>query len=761
MANNQLINQVVTYALKNKKSKKDTMLALLNTGQYDISSASNALDNLDKAKMFDYPQEQTPGIDPKQQYQEALKFALDNKNSDDVNAKTRANQFLLDVESKKILPTGYKVQNEEVAAILSNPQTYNDLTPSKKSELLPDLTKAGFSFPRKLNATQQEAQVQAESGISSINDMRSQVFDANGQLKRGNLIKEALPFALGAQELRRMKNDAKDILTRIRTGAALNNTEVSFYSQLVPSATDTAESAKYKLDQLEALYSGISGGEVQLKGKDGKVIKYDDMFDPRQRAEVRTALKSGFEFYHPNQFNQVFGETVVEGDPALETKTESQPGQETTPNSGVNVIGEAKPGDDGTKTPGDTIDKLGKVGKTMGEILGGDQIGEAIGNVIGGQMAKHGKAGQLIQDDLTKYAQMKANGEITEEKYNQLVDILEKGAKEAFGYTGPSFKQIAGDALQAGLTVGTMAVGGPASFAGKVGVGAATGYGFDVASKLQDKDKGIGEAFVPGVGTAVGAALPIAGAGLKVGARAVKNIASYLSGVPKEAIEEAFKRPEGVKNAINSFVKNDDDKMRIVDNAKKGLQQIAKKRGASYASSLKDIEKTTDMTKLSTAGLKKQVIDTLTDFKLLGENGKLDFTRSKFPSAQNSQLKELLQRISKWKDATPTGLNDLKQIIAGYRKGGADTKAFDKIIGTLKENVGSYLDKTNPAIGRMNQAYRKESELIDQISKELSLGEGKSATTALNKLTSIFNRNSEFKERLVKQLGGVNLCVYG
>jgi hypothetical protein len=190
-----------------------------------------------------------------------------------------------------------------------------------------------------------------------------------------------------------------------------------------------------------------------------------------------------------------------------------------------------------------------------------------------------------------------------------------------------------------------------------------------------------------------------------------------------------------------------------VDKAKKGLETIIEKRNNSYTESLKAIEGSQGSEKLSLDGLKKKAIESLKEFKLIGENGKLDFTRSTFPSAQNSQLKEVLNRVNSWKDKSPTGLNDLKKIIDGYYKGTAESKGFDKSIVGLKKNVSSYLDETVPAIGEMNKKFAKECELIKNITKELSLKDGVSPTTALNKLTSIFNRNGEFREKFVKELG--------
>lgn len=87
--------------------------------------------------------------------------------------------------------------------------------------------------------------------------------------------------------------------------------------------------------------------------------------------------------------------------------------------------------------------------------------------------------------------------------------------------TDPNYKrttglQAAAGAAQTGLTLygGGLAgqLGSKAGLLGKIGIGAAEGYGFDVTSKLADGETDTSKALTPGFGTAVGAAIPIVGA---------------------------------------------------------------------------------------------------------------------------------------------------------------------------------------------------------------------------------------------------------
>src|SRR3990167_1605210 len=104
----------------------------------------------------------------------------------------------------------------------------------------------------------------------------------------------------------------------------------------------------------------------------------------------------------------------------------------------------------------------------------------------------------------------------------------------------PSVKEVIGSVIQTGANV-IPGAGIGAGIARKVAVGAATGFAFDVGSKLQ-QDKTIPESLTPGIGTSVGAGLPIAGAAIKpvkvIIGRLFKGLGSGLSGVSTKSLDE-------------------------------------------------------------------------------------------------------------------------------------------------------------------------------------------------------------------------------
>lgn len=156
----------------------------------------------------------------------------------------------------------------------------------------------------------------------------------------------------------------------------------------------------------------------------------------------------------------------------------------------------------------------GAVGEKVGSFFGGNKIGEAIGNSIGGAMAKYGDAGKSFQDTLTKFAELKANGTIDDAQYNKLVDNLEETAKGALGYTGPSFKEVAGDVVKSGASVLGGAELKGATFLSTLARTSAVGATYG-AGDAMSQDKNLKDAVIQSAlsGTIAGA-IPVVGKGI-------------------------------------------------------------------------------------------------------------------------------------------------------------------------------------------------------------------------------------------------------
>lgn len=133
---------------------------------------------------------------------------------------------------------------KDVSDYLSNVKAYQDLTTSSA---------------KPLNSTQQQQANNANSGLSdiqSLSDMLSK--DPSLTLKSalpGGSIVERLT---GTTDFDAAKSNIVDVISRLRSGAAISATEEKTYKSLLPAAGDSAESANSKLQRLTSLLSSFA-----------------------------------------------------------------------------------------------------------------------------------------------------------------------------------------------------------------------------------------------------------------------------------------------------------------------------------------------------------------------------------------------------------------------------------------------------------------------------------------------------------------------
>jgi len=298
-----------------------------------------------------------------------------------------------------------------------------------------------------------------------------------------------------------------------------------------------------------------------------------------------------------------------------------------------------------------------------------------------------------------------------------------------------------------------------------------------------------------------GAAFPIAAKAIGALGSAAKEtakfIASSLSGVPKDAIEYALKNPKQVQMAITKAVAEGGDiaAQRISNNALDALDKLQEARSLNFKNGLSKLEKETFSTKngqlyvkrvlsdaeakatkgytpgtaigvptnLTTSGVKKVATTTLKEFDINAKGRLIDWSQAAIDDTYAHKLQKLINRVYDWTDTTPTGLNNLRQVIDSYRLGGinlgSSEKKFNAIIGKLRTNLSEYLGGRVPQVAEMNSKYAAESEVINSIRSQLKLGSN-DPNTALRKLINVFNPKSKVYRPIVEQLGekaGVDL----
>lgn len=325
--------------------------------------------------------------------------------------------------------------------------------------------------------------------------------------------------------------------------------------------------------------------------------------------------------------------------------------------------------------------------------------------------------GQKVLDAGTSVANFLGAKGVSEQFGADLARLKSKpDAKNLVAY--PTQKEVVGSALQTSALFAPGA-GAGASLAARVGVGAATGYALDVGSKLQEKDKSVAQAFKPGVGAAVGTALPIVGAAIVKPAKAIigrllKGVGSGLSGVPTKTIDAIVQNPKAAEKATQVLAKSGNSKV-LEQNAKQivnGVSSIRQSARRAFGEGLEQLSETDIAPKV----FRENVESALGKFGVAKQGGVRSFANAEFSDPKNVQkASELVDRLSST-DLDGRSLRKLADDIenAAYKVATGDERlsfnAFVKqLSGALKDAISASTDKLDD----LNKAFSQDMQLVE------------------------------------------------
>jgi len=282
----------------------------------------------------------------------------------------------------------------------------------------------------------------------------------------------------------------------------------------------------------------------------------------------------------------------------------------------------------------------------------------------------------------------------------------------------PSKKEVAGSYLQTAANF-IPGVGVGAGLAKKVGVGAATGLAFDVGSKLQ-QNKPVGQALIPGVGTAVGAGLPVAGAAFNIGknivSRLVKGLGSKLSGVSTDTIDKIVSNPQMAQQASEKLAKSGNNRI-LEENARtilNGVAKIKKEARGAFGKGLDQLSKED----INPQVFKEQTQAVLDKYGSKVANGKRALTNIEFTDSKNiAKASELINKVSKANfELNGRSLRKLADDIesSAYKIATSDERlSFNSFINDLSESLKNAISGSTDKLGKINQKFSQDMQLAE------------------------------------------------
>lgn len=282
----------------------------------------------------------------------------------------------------------------------------------------------------------------------------------------------------------------------------------------------------------------------------------------------------------------------------------------------------------------------------------------------------------------------------------------------------PSVKEVLGSSAQFGANF-LPGAGIGAGLVKKVAVGAGTGLAFDVGSKLQ-QDKTIPESLTPGIGTAVGAGLPIVGAAIKpvkaILGRLFKGLGSGLSGVSTNSIDEIIANPQKAVQISQQLAKSGNDKV-LEENARQiinGVSSIRQNARKAFGEGL-DTLASTD---IQPAVFREQTQKVLDKYGSALQDGQRVLSNVEFTDPKNIQRASgLIDELSNAK-LDGKSLRKLADDIenAAYKVATSDERlSFNVFIKDLSSGLKDAITNSTDKLDEINRAFSQDMQLAEAV----------------------------------------------
>lgn len=376
---------------------------------------------------------------------------------------------------------------------------------------------------------------------------------------------------------------------------------------------------------------------------------------------------------------------------------------------------------------------LENVGNGLDAVFGGKQIGNSLGTLaVAGGQAVGAVPGGL------------------------------KGAGETLK-TMPTVPELIGDYTKAGANF-IPGAGEGAKLATKIAVGAGTGYAMDVGSNLKN---GQGtNSFTPGIATAAGGALPVAGAVVKPGVailgRLMKGLGSGLSGVPVHQIDQIFNNPVAAQKATQQIARAGKSGV-LEENAKtiiNGVSKIRQEARQAFGEGLGAL-KTEDINPQTFRSAIQPVLEKYGS-QLDAKTNTRILNNVEFDEPRNiAKAGSLIDKLAK------TELNglSLRKLVneidsAKYKVATSDERlSFNAFLNDLSSSVKSAVTGSTDKLNEINQKFSQDMQLAEAtqgIFGKVKFKNLSEVNRASQKLEALFNQKGlspEITSDFLKRIG--------
>lgn len=342
------------------------------------------------------------------------------------------------------------------------------------------------------------------------------------------------------------------------------------------------------------------------------------------------------------------------------------------------------------------------------------------------------------------------------DRYNEVVDPIQQ-AQQEYAKDKPLEAlgvELGGAVVNPLNKVGAGYIGKGATTTAKalrsIGVGSATGGA--VAAGDTENLEDLGANIDKGVafGTVGGAVVPLAGAAVKSGGNALRYILGKTTGAGDVAIADAFMAGKTGKSGFLKKMAENIDAEGLENKVETNFNKIKQARNMAYEDDITRL-------KLNTMDKKLDLNPVINDVRTIikNEGGGAGYLVDDDTSRVLSKTKDILNNFYKDKSRhNLEGFDNLKKAVQNINtKEGTNA---ERVKTQIANSVKGQILKQSPEYKAINDAYARDSELINDLKKVFSLNRNANSETILKKIQSTSRNNANtdygYRAQLLKKI---------
>lgn len=244
-----------------------------------------------------------------------------------------------------------------------------------------------------------------------------------------------------------------------------------------------------------------------------------------------------------------------------------------------------------------------------------------------------------------------------------------------------------------------------------------------------------------------------------VGASIAKSlfpkIAGFMSSTGTQVLERAMKFPKAIEDAVNTYAKNPEQKIELVQKAKDAITSFNQAKSDAYGKGLEALKPKNSFNGISPA------TDAFTKkIKSFGgyfdSKGELAFKNTTLTPQDQLDLKQVWKTMDEWTDHSVKGVDNLRQAIGNqlneFKLRGGNPRSSVVLGDTISALINS-TDKNVPGYKSLLKDYGLKSEQAKNLVSELSAGGNAKPSTQLKAVMNLFNKDASVMKNLESIMG--------